>query len=145
MKTDTLRAKLLNCFFAFTLVFGLCIPTISSTKQEAYADTSSGTMTVYYDFVEIPPSPTRPNSIAATKKLLFAPFTLTKVKASEAFLGLPDGCGLMEVSTVTQQSNNKTPGSVTSVRVGSQSHSYTHSGGGKFIAAVKHPDAAQKK
>lgn len=30
MKTNTLRAKLLNCFFAFTLVFGLCIPSIGT-------------------------------------------------------------------------------------------------------------------
>ena len=35
MKTNTLRAKLLNCFFAFTLVFGLCIPSIGSY---AYAE-----------------------------------------------------------------------------------------------------------
>lgn len=35
MKTTTLRAKLLSCFFAFTLVFGLCIPTLGIN---AYAD-----------------------------------------------------------------------------------------------------------
>ena len=35
MKTNTLKAKLLNCFFAFTLVFGLCIPSIGTY---AYAE-----------------------------------------------------------------------------------------------------------
>ena len=40
MKTNTLRAKLLNGFFAFTLVFGLCIPSIGSTS--AYAQPLDG-------------------------------------------------------------------------------------------------------
>lgn len=39
MKTNTLKAKLLNCFFAFTLVFGLCIPSIGTY---AYAEPTDG-------------------------------------------------------------------------------------------------------
>lgn len=127
MKTDTLRAKLLNCFFAFTLVFGLCIPTLGVTSPSSEAYAADETMTVYYDFKEVKPAASRPGSIAVNTLLLFAPTSVTTVSTSEAFLGLPSGCGMMKVSSLTKGSSNRQP-----------------SGSTNFIAAVVHPDNAQK-
>lgn len=127
MKTDTLRAKLLNCFFAFTLVFGLCIPTLGVTSPSSEAYAADETMTVYYDFKEVKPAASRPGSIAVNTLLLFAPTSVTTVSTSEAFLSLPSGCGMMKVSSLTKGSSNRQP-----------------SGSTNFIAAVVHPDNAQK-
>ena len=41
MKTLSIKAKLLNCFFAFTLVTGLCVPSIASY---AYAEPVTGSV-----------------------------------------------------------------------------------------------------
>lgn len=50
MKTNTLRAKLLNCFFAFTLVFGLCIPSIGSyAYAEPTAETPAGDVAAHVE------------------------------------------------------------------------------------------------
>ena len=42
MKTLSIKAKLINCFFALTLVTGLCVPSIASY---AYAEPAQGTTT----------------------------------------------------------------------------------------------------
>ncbi len=86
---------------------------------------SADTMVVYYGFREVKPSTSRPSSITVGKNLLFAPTSVTSVATNEAFLGLPNGCGMMQVSSLTKSSSNK-------------------SSGGTFIAAVKHPSDAQK-
>lgn len=86
---------------------------------------SADTMVVYYGFREVKPSTSRPSSITVGKNLLFAPTSVTSVATNEAFLGLPNGCGMMQVSSLTKSSSNKSPG-------------------GTFIAAVKHPSDAQK-
>lgn len=125
MKTDTLRAKLLNCFFAFTLVFGLCIPTLGVTSPSSEAYAADETMTVYYDFVEYKPTSSTSSRPSIGTNLLFAPEGVSTVSKTEAFLGLPSGCGMMQVD-------------------GTGGNSYLTSAGASPMAHVKHPSDAQK-
>ena len=123
MKTVTLETKLLSGFLAIVLVLGMCVPSMSRTvDSDAYAE-DSGTMQVYYDFTEVKPASSRPSSITVGSLLLFAPTGVSKVSPSEAFLGLPSGCGLMKVDSLTQNNN------------------YNQ---GTLIAHVAHPSNEQK-
>lgn len=121
MRANTLKTRLLSGLFAFTLIFGLgfAMPTVENANAEE-------TMTVYYDFKQLTPSTSRPSSVTVGTNLLFAPPAVSPVSNSEAFLGLPSGCGMMQVNSLTKLSSNKSPG------------------GGTFIASVKHPNSAQQ-
>ena len=83
---------------------------------------AANTMTVYYGFREIKPVNSTSGRPAVGTKLLFAPSSVSTVSTSEAFLGLPAGCGMMKVDSYNGNSNTQ----------------------GTVIAHVAHPDNAQK-
>ena len=79
---------------------------------------SADTMTVYYGFRELKPSASVSKPAVGTY-LLFAPTSVSPVSTSEAFLGLPAGCGMMVVDSGT-----------------------SGKGSGTFIRHVSHPPAS---
>lgn len=92
----------------------------SSPLKAAAADT----MVVYYDFVELRPTTNTTARPAVGTNLLFAPTNITTVSSSEAFLGLPSGCGMMQVDGYN--SNSNVPSGTT------------------LAAHVKHPNSTQQ-